>query len=1092
MDPVLFIGLGGTGKQTLMHLRRLFMDNYAADMPKALLDRYGPGRLPHTAFLCFDADTQMTDLDGKPVDDLLRAAEMRKDSEFFSVELGVEETKDLYRHPERYPAYQPWYDFGLEKFGVPRDGCGQTRPWGRLAFFQHYDKIRSVVSRALGPAGLLSVETRNDARDAGVDLPAAAPIQVFVVFSVAGGTGSGMFLDMAFLLRDLEAEIGRAIKTEAIVLLPGAFSRSPEAKIFANAYAALLELEHYSLQRDVGVDSGPRGFPIYWPGAYDPQRGPRRLEPPAFGATWLISERSRGATGLGAAGLDPSRKGELIGMIAEWLFLRSSPRHATLGEAINGDASNYLANQMAETAALPIYEAQGQPTGVLELSKRYGSFGLSKIYLPKTVLHQISANRLVSDLVVRWKEKTTLPASASDTIAREVYPDVLLRIASATGADREGVDALFEFLDRGDGATSIIEEGARAFHETFDPVVLAEDFERDLAVKTSARFGEWSGRHISDDEMTEEKKGDLARQIRRRTEVAMRRIRDGLNRRLSDAMKTAGRRAPFAGEILNSVLAAYADVERAAETLRADRADEAQESRQFSEQVLRHARGEKSPFVLKTIATVAVEDQAQAVEAELERQIYAAIKTIAAYAVKLISEGDELGATEFARSSLRHQLSSLERNLEAVTGKLAERIQALRGRSTSVLNAQVISTNDSGYYVARDGSPLTERGLSEIEMRLYSDQPVFGGAPGSPWTLRDGFQGAAFAQTVARLVEFGVREMAHVPGLANDALAAFGSNYSSHGGNAEFIAALRPLVDYGAAWLPITHSSGAGWGRHSQVAEIYRVARASRGGPEDLRFSEAMSGPNAPFGGLAANVRELGPELGDAAYFTQEIAGFPLSELPGIKDYRDRAYIPYMTNQAGGGDGASGGSSALHLEADAARYGALFQPTKEEAIARSGALEVFIEALMKGLVRPKFDPSGFITYSRNTTVGFRVVEEDLGRYERVILMLSAPESRARRDLERAVQEVEDQWTRLADGGALTKARLLALLSYYRFDDRRPIRLPEWDTAVERVINRLTDRYGQALVQEAAQESATLDRITTETPPTSRFRVLGAV
>ena len=78
--PALFIGLGGTGKQTLMHLRRLILDNYGAGVvPKSVLDRYGSGRLPHTAFLCFDSDPRLLDLDGQRFDELLAGAALSGD-----------------------------------------------------------------------------------------------------------------------------------------------------------------------------------------------------------------------------------------------------------------------------------------------------------------------------------------------------------------------------------------------------------------------------------------------------------------------------------------------------------------------------------------------------------------------------------------------------------------------------------------------------------------------------------------------------------------------------------------------------------------------------------------------------------------------------------------------------------------------------------------------------------------------------------------------------------------------------------------------------------------------------------------------------
>jgi hypothetical protein len=1077
MDPVLFLGLGGTGKQTLMHLRRLIMDNYGGDLPKPLLNRYGPGRLPHTAFLCFDADTQLTDLDGKPFDELLRAAELRKDSEFHSVEIDVETTKELYRHPERFPAYQPWYDFSLAKFNVPRDGCGQTRPWGRLAFFQHYDRIRKQLRQALGSEGLLSVQTESDARAMGVEMAPGAPIQVYVVFSVAGGTGSGMFLDMAFLLRDLESELGRTIKTEALILLPEAFDPTPEGKIYANAYAALLELEHYSLQRG---DVTTEGFPVYWPSDYRADRGPRRLEAPAFGAVWMIGKQPRGTGGGGASGLSPNQKSELTGMMAEWLFLRASPKHATFGNMVNTDASNFQANQMSETARVPIYEGLNTETGQLELSRRFGSFGLAKIYLPKRVLHQISAHRLSREVVERWRQPTELPANSPETIAHEAHPDVLLRIGHANGPDREGAEAIFEYIDRGEGSTSIIDEALRAFDEAFDPVALAQQYGPDLPARLNDELRGFLRKRIDDTEAVMSAKGEAARLIHERADAAMRHIRRGLNKHIGQALRTPGRRRRFAEEILTKLSAEFTAAEEDANRGQADSADEAQESRTLSEEVLRHARTERSAFVLRTVARVSIEDQKDSIESELRRQIYVQVRRVAADALKLITQADDLAQAPESKAGLQQQLANLFRSLGTLSTRIDERLNGLKSRSSSILNVQVIGKDTDELYVDRDGKPMTAAAIAAVEDRLYADTTVFQDRVGTPWSLRADFEGAGFAQTLERLVNFAMTETEETPRRANNALATFGAQYPSEGGSTGYVEALRSIVNHSTAWLSVKSTSN--WGGKAPLGENYIVARAPGSGVEETRFSNMFEGPQAQFASVKAH--EAGVEVGDAVYFTQYIAGFPLSEAPQIKAYRDRAYIPHLTSLEKGA--AEAPTSALHLERNAARYSPLVRPTAEEAIARSSGLELLAEALVKGVLRPRRDEAGGVAFVRDIEVGFKTREEELGRYERVAIHLSAPESKPRRELEAAVLEAEEVWSRLVDGGRQTKARIVALLHYYNDKEDTPIKLQEWYTATERCIARLTARYGKEIVAAAKQEAAVRGTWTREDPAGSGF------
>src|SRR6202012_4911860 len=114
--------------------------------------------------------------------------------------------------------------------------------------FQHYDPIRSQLAKLL--SSLIAVDVATDAQKIGVQDLQNDVVQVYVVFSIAGGTGSGLFLDTAFLLQDLADELHIKGNAEAIILLPEVFSNNPTDRIFANAYAALMEIEYYNLRRE--------------------------------------------------------------------------------------------------------------------------------------------------------------------------------------------------------------------------------------------------------------------------------------------------------------------------------------------------------------------------------------------------------------------------------------------------------------------------------------------------------------------------------------------------------------------------------------------------------------------------------------------------------------------------------------------------------------------------------------------------------------------------------------------------------------------------------------------------------------------------
>jgi hypothetical protein len=225
--------------------------------------------------LSIDTDERLLDLEGEKFDPVLAAAAL-SGIEVLDIKIKGERVQALYREPNAHPNYRPWYDLSLQKSGIPEHGCGQTRPWGRLAFFHNEGEIRARVKGAM--ERLLGVGARDAADLLGLRLD-NDNIKVQIVFSVAGGTGSGMFLDMAFLVREIVAGFtGVSVTLEGVVLLPTAFSKDFKHRVFANGYAALMEMEYYNGQREDADSDG--WFPLYWESSYDGRGTPRRLVGP--------------------------------------------------------------------------------------------------------------------------------------------------------------------------------------------------------------------------------------------------------------------------------------------------------------------------------------------------------------------------------------------------------------------------------------------------------------------------------------------------------------------------------------------------------------------------------------------------------------------------------------------------------------------------------------------------------------------------------------------------------------------------------------------------------------------------------------------
>jgi len=150
-------------------------------------------------------------------------------------------------------------------------GAGQIRIESRLRVYYNLEDDRAGIRRKL--VQLLTEATRreNPWRDNDDKV-----VRVMIYGSVAGGTGSGSFLPMAYLLRQmvLDAGWGRPAIT-GVLTLPTTFLEKVKpqlhADIMANGYAALKELEF--LNRQLDYAGGVPELEFHWdPGTNDRSR----------------------------------------------------------------------------------------------------------------------------------------------------------------------------------------------------------------------------------------------------------------------------------------------------------------------------------------------------------------------------------------------------------------------------------------------------------------------------------------------------------------------------------------------------------------------------------------------------------------------------------------------------------------------------------------------------------------------------------------------------------------------------------------------------------------------------------------------------
>lgn len=150
----------------------------------------------------------------------------------------------------RYREIERWWDSDIHP-GVVSQGARQIRAVGRLAFYYGFRQFQRTFHDKLDR--LRSIGAREEAERQGYEVLArAGQMKVYVITSLCGGTGSGMFMDVAAWVRHVLQDQAYLV---AVLLMPSVFMPAIDAdvqrrRIQANAYAALKEIEHIQRSPD--------------------------------------------------------------------------------------------------------------------------------------------------------------------------------------------------------------------------------------------------------------------------------------------------------------------------------------------------------------------------------------------------------------------------------------------------------------------------------------------------------------------------------------------------------------------------------------------------------------------------------------------------------------------------------------------------------------------------------------------------------------------------------------------------------------------------------------------------------------------------
>ena len=897
--PTILIGLGGSGKEVLLRLRRRFYERY---------NFFG---FPTIAYLWVDTDTQNNDIDGQALDHIMESVLFRQE-ERVNAEIPGNAFMEYFRNQRSAPHIFSWLDQKLSAQGQVLNGAGQVRPLGRLAFFHSYNNIRNKLDEAWA-------KVRDDSAHQemlnkyNIEVDANA-LNVILVFSVAGGTGSGMFLDMAFLCREALRDANPDIT--GYLLLPSVFAdaiNNTTKKIFANAYAALKELEYYSWRKDVDLEDKQPGertssgisrldFVADWKNAgYTSDIQPAAIPAPAFNTCYLIDNVTQGG-GV----IRPGDKKYLCDMIAENIFLNfSAEEFSRQKDTVRSNLEQYLGKPLYYR-----YEGFGTQGGYTELlSQRFSTMGFSKLFVPVDRIRRACGYQLALDLIGRWLKPNELAEiELQQQLEKRELEKLGLRGGGGTddfiGALRRAGQATFEDEIRAEvnrWRENLLQQASTEKKPTLYTTIpkLLKDFVRLNFERSDVQRPEtWGTYMITLEQNRERMIRDLCGEFEpsgRRKPGADGRILGRVKEWLKDDRVRLDQAVEFL-KVAGKVLDRHVDELYTKAKQQMDR--KAGASLEDIKIKLEMVRDEENGFLVQRRSLrVLVEQLCDRIREHLIARMNGFILTAAIEAIQKsvkpyigaeVIRKDAQGKEVVDRAGLILELWLLREELININTELRSRFESFEKVQEHLIYENLYRRGMfRNYYMIKENEmlyPVAEK-LTEQESLFFQQL-----GKDNPYDFRELIKTQGRRAVLGRLEDFCYRRFQQLDVNVN-ALDLFLETYEDA---ADRRRRLQRFVKNGSVWLQMSTKASSSEQLTRNRADVALISKSTATADEP-KYADAFSMLDSLV--KAAGYRHTDYRLtnrADAIFLYTEYAGIPLAYVNGLDRYYEEAYLPLV------------------------------------------------------------------------------------------------------------------------------------------------------------------------------------------------------
>ncbi len=411
----LFIGIGGSGKEVLLRLRRKF---YASTG-----DRYG---FDFIRYLWIDTDISMNPVSNEKwavIGQNIQFGTRDKIDEVLSIYINPKTLDGFYDRVNNYEHIRSWIPTdALRPLGsnALENGARAIRPLGRLAFSWHADTVKNRIQENINA---LDIQFTTE----GISLDDS--ISIYVVGSLAGGTGSGMFLELAKMIK----ANWPAYPRYGVFFLSDVFEDIGNNQTRnANCYAALQELDFYqtaSNALDPLISAERNMFEFI-----EPNGQKRSFTLPIYNNVFLVSKEYHKSPGE----KDFADPFEMVAEIFYFDFDRSNFGSQKRSQSVNGSITG-------STASVKYLWAEGDQEVAVQntYSSDYSAFGLAGIFLNISKMKNWATYRYILDI--------TQDMTRDNPVNTQVFqkPDGGFRV------DGLGFDSIIRAISYGNQGSSV-------------------------------------------------------------------------------------------------------------------------------------------------------------------------------------------------------------------------------------------------------------------------------------------------------------------------------------------------------------------------------------------------------------------------------------------------------------------------------------------------------------------------------------------------------------------------------------------------------------------------------------------------------------